>query len=70
MLEQLPTELWDGRPRRDDEGIMIVPLLERLSAERMPDDDLTRRLFAAFLEAATQRQVQQAAKRSLPHGVQ
>ena len=38
--------------------------------ERMPDDDLTRRLFAAFLEAATQRQIQEAAKRSLPHGVQ
>ncbi len=38
--------------------------------ERMPDDDLTRRLFAAFVEAASRRRVEQAAQRSLPHGVQ
>ena len=38
--------------------------------ERMPDDELTRKLFGAFLEAANRRQAEQAAQRSLPHGVQ
>lgn len=38
--------------------------------ERMPDDGLTRALFTAFLEAATRRREEQAAKRRQPHGVQ
>ena len=38
--------------------------------ERMPDDPLTRNLFAAFVEAATERRAARTAKHPSSHGVQ